>query len=71
MVFMLVKEKESRIKESMRMMGMTDTAYWLSWFVYYTMINTAISTLAWLILLYNVINFSSPFLVWLFFWLYG
>ena len=52
-------------------MGMTDTAYWLSWFFYYTLINTAISTLAWLILLYNVINFSSPFYIWLFFWLYG
>ena len=70
-VFHLVKEKESRAKESMRMMGMTDTAYWLSWFVYYTMVNTIISTLAWVCLLYNVINFSSPFYLWLFFWLYG
>ena len=70
-VFHLVKEKESRAKESMRMMGMTDTAYWLSWFAYYTMVNTLISTLAWLILLYNTINFSNMFLVWLFFWLYG
>ena len=70
-MFHLVKEKESRTKESMRMMGMTDTAYWLSWFIYYTMINTMISTLAWLILLYNVINFSRSFYIWLFFWLYG
>ena len=57
-VFHLVKEKESRTKESMRMMGMSDTAYWLSWFFYYTIINTMISTLAWLILLFNVINWS-------------
>lgn len=57
-VFHLVKEKESRMKESMRMMGMTDLAYWASWFVYYTMINTIISTLAWFCLLFNVINFS-------------
>ena len=70
-VFHLVKEKESRTKESMRMMGMTDTAYWLSWFCYYTLINTAISTLSWIILLINVINYSNPFYVWLFFWLYG
>ena len=70
-VFHLVKEKESRAKESMRMMGMTDTAYWLSWFVYYTMVNTIISTLAWACLLYNTINFSSPIYLWLFFWLYG
>ena len=70
-VFHLVKEKESRTKESMRMMGMTDTAYWLSWFCYYTLINTAISTLSWIILLINVINYSNVFYVWLFFWLYG
>jgi hypothetical protein len=60
-----------RAKESMRMMGMTDTAYWLSWFVYYTLVNTIISTLCWGTLLYNVINFSSPLYMWLFFWLYG
>lgn len=53
------------------MMGMTDTAYWLSWFAYYTMINTIIATLCWGTLLYNVINFSSPLYLWLFFWLYG
>lgn len=35
-VFLIVQEKESRTKESCRMMGMTDLPYWLSWFVYYT-----------------------------------
>lgn len=70
-VFHLVKEKESRTKESMRMMGMTDTAYWLSWFCYYTLINTAISTLSWIILLVNVVRYSNAFYVWLFFWMYG
>ena len=52
-------------------MGMTDTAYWLSWFCYYTLINTAISTLSWIILLINVVKYSNLFYVWLFFWLYG
>ena len=32
----LVKEKEQRSKESMRMMGLNDLPYWLSWFVFYT-----------------------------------
>ncbi len=36
MVFFIVKEKEQRTKESMRMMGMTDLPYWLSWLTYYT-----------------------------------
>jgi len=35
-VFLILKEKESRTKESCRMMGMTDLPYWMSWFVYYS-----------------------------------
>jgi hypothetical protein len=57
-VFLIVKEKESKVRESMRMMGLTDTPYWLSWLVFYTVINTAMVTLAWIMLLINVINYS-------------
>jgi len=53
--FQIVKEKESKTKESMRMMGMTDTSYWLSWFAYYTLINTIIGFVGWLCLCINVI----------------
>lgn len=70
-VFLLVKEKESRAKEVMRIMGMTDLPYWLSWFVYYTIINTVVSTLCWSVLLFNVITYSQKFYLWIFFWLYG
>ena len=52
-------------------MGMTDLPYWMSWFVYYTFINTMLSTVAWISLLFNVINWSNPAYIWLFFWLYG
>ena len=65
-VFMMVKEKESRIKESMRMMGMKDYAYWLSWYVYYTAVSTCIVFLAWLVLLINVMDHSNSFLVLVF-----
>lgn len=71
MTFLVVREKESRAKEAMRMMGMSDLPYWLSWFVYYTCISTALSTLAWAILITNVVQHSNLFLVWLFIWLYG
>jgi len=71
LVFLLVKEKESRAKETMRIMGMTDLPYWLSWFVFYTLINTVVTTLCWGVLLVNVITYSSPFYLWMFFWLYG
>lgn len=70
-VFMLVKEKESRIKESMRMMGMKDSAYWLSWYVYYTTISTIVAILAWAVLLINCIKASDSILVLIFFILYA
>ena len=52
-------------------MGMTDLPYWLSWFVFYTIINTVVTTLCWGVLLINVITYSQPFYLWIFFWLYG
>jgi hypothetical protein len=52
-------------------MGMTDLPYWLSWFVFFTVINTIVTTLAWSILMINVINYSNPFYLWIFFWLFG
>ena len=71
MVFMLVKEKESRIKESMRMMGMKDRSYWLSWYVYYTCISACIVLLAVAVMCINSMPHSNPFLVFLFFLLYA
>ena len=54
MVFFIVKEKEQRAKESMRMMGLGDWSYWVSWFVYYTVQNTVMSAVAWATLRINV-----------------
>ena len=70
-VFMVVKEKESRIKESMRMMGMKDTAYWLSWYVYYSCVSTAVCIMAWWPLLINCVKYSNSFLVFLIFFFYA
>ena len=71
MTFKIVREKESRTKETMRIMGLTDLPYWLSWFVFYTVINTIVATLSWGILMFKVVNYSEPMYVWLFIWLYG
>ena len=49
-VYRIVAEKESRVKESMKMMGLRDSSYWMSWFTYYTIVNTIMSLLAWYIL---------------------
>ena len=70
-VSLIVKEKESKTKESMRMMGMTDTPYWLSWLAYYTVLNTILSLVAWLVLCINVIGASNPFYIFLMIWMYG
>ena len=70
-VFMVVKEKESRIKESMRMMGMKDSAYWLSWYCYYSVVSFIIVLNAWLVLMINVVQNSNPLLVFLYLLFYA
>lgn len=71
MVYRIVYEKTTKVKESLRMMGMTDTPYWLSWFVYYTIANTVLVTLVWLILNINVFQRKSAFVLYMCLWLYG
>lgn len=70
-VQLIVKEKEQRTKESMRMMGMSDTSYWLSWFVFYTVQSTILITIAWAMLCINCLKNSNVAYVWLFFWLFA
>ena len=70
-VYRIVVEKESKVKESMRMMGMTDISYWLSWFTYYSFVNLLVSTLSWLILNFAVFKHTNGFLVWILLWLFG
>ena len=57
---MLVREKETRMKETMSMMGMTNFSYWLSWYVYYSLITSLVAILAWCVMLINVIENSQP-----------
>lgn len=70
-VFHIVREKESRIKETMLIMGMKRFSYWLSWYVSYTIVSTLIALLAWSMLLINVINHSNEFLVLLMIFCYA
>lgn len=69
--YRIVAEKESKVKESMRMMGLRDTAYWLSWLTYYTIVNTIMSLLVWLILFKSVTSKTSGWILFLVVWLYG
>ena len=70
-VYRVVFEKVTRAKESMRMMGMGEFAYWFSWFSYFTIVNTILVTLCWGILMINSLPLNSGGFLWLFIWLYG
>jgi hypothetical protein len=71
MIERVVSEKESRARESMKIMGMSDAAYWLSWFLYYTIQVTIISLLGMLILMFYVFPNSDFDMIFLYFWIYG
>lgn len=67
----IVSEKESKARESMKMMGLLDFSYWLSWWFYYFIIVTIISGLCIGVLSINAIKYSNRGLVFLFFEVYG
>jgi len=71
MVSRVVAEKATRAKESMRMMGMGDGAYWLSWYIQWTISNLVLVTIMWAILMINVFSRQKGGFVWLFLFLYG
>ena len=71
MTFLIVKEKEQKVKESMRMMGMSDFSYWASWFTYYTCINLMTAFFATITLSINVFPLSNYWLIFLIIFLYG
>lgn len=64
-------EKERQLRQTMRMMGMRDTSYWLSWFAYYTSINLTISLAAMILAGFGIFSLTSITLIWAVFFLYG
>ena len=68
--YRILNEKEIKARELMRMMGMSDTPYWLSWYFYHTCINTLLTLITWPILI-GVFENSSWTILLLFSWLYG
>jgi hypothetical protein len=66
----IVNEKEQRVRELMRMMGLTDFPYWLSWYTYYVLTMTFICFVMTLILI-PVFKISNLFLVFGFLWCFG
>ena len=67
----LVRERESRSQEMMRVMGMSQASYWLSWFIWFMAICSIIAGSSTLITKYEVLPHSNPGLIFSYFWLYG
>eukprot|EP00599_Poterioochromonas_sp_BG-1_P016760 CAMPEP_0173165656 /NCGR_PEP_ID=MMETSP1105-20130129/21518_1 /TAXON_ID=2985 /ORGANISM="Ochromonas sp., Strain BG-1" /LENGTH=1579 /DNA_ID=CAMNT_0014086689 /DNA_START=11 /DNA_END=4746 /DNA_ORIENTATION=+ len=63
----LVLEKEFRIKEGMKMMGLTDTVYNLSWFITGFLQMTLIAVLITLVSSTTVFEYSNKFYVFVYF----
>lgn len=70
-VYGLVLEKQQRSKESMRMMGMTDLPYWLSWFAFYSIQSTFVCLIGWGCLCINVLDNGGSGYIFLYMWLFG
>ncbi|KAK7058691.1 ATP-binding cassette sub- A member 5 [Halocaridina rubra] len=72
MLMLVVEEKEKKIKESMKMMGLRDSVYWLSWFSIYGTYVLILAIISILILpLGKVLEHANVFLLFILFILYG
>ena len=68
----IVGEKESKIKEMMMMMGLSNFAYWLSWITYYFVVYTFLAVILTIVSISGkVFTYSNSGLIFLFYWLFG
>jgi len=70
MVSYIMHEKETRIKEGMKIMGLTGNIFYLSWLITYSIIYTIISIFVSLIMKVSVLTYSSYGLIFLWHWLF-
>ena len=69
--YRMVSEKETRIRESMQMMGLTQAAYWISWFLYYLIFNLVISGMCTFILTKYLLRFTDWIIIFIYFSSFG
>ena len=67
----LAEEKESKAREGMKMMGLKDFTYYLSWFIFYTVIIIIMSAIMTLLVGLNVFSQSNGLLILILAILYG
>lgn len=67
----IVMEKETKIREGMKMMGMGDAPIFFSWIVTYTILYAILALIVALICAKNIFQYSGFGYIWLHFFLFG
>lgn len=70
-VYRIVFEKVTKTKESMRIMGMSDFPYWLSWMLQYSVFNLVLVVCCWALLCVNIFKWESSYVLLIVMWVYG
>lgn len=67
----LAEEKESKSREGMKMMGLKDGSYFLSWLVFFSVIIVFMSGVITIMVSFNVFPQSDKFLIFVLSLFYG
>jgi len=67
----ILTEKEKKIREGMKIMGMQDSSFYLSWITWYMIIYTIISIVVTLILKGTIYKNSNIVLIFVWHWLFS
>lgn len=70
MTYGIIYEKEKKLREGMKMMGLNNTSFYLSWIIQYIIVYTIISILATIILKAVVFPHTDGFILFLNYWLF-
>eukprot|EP00004_Rigifila_ramosa_P020544 TRINITY_DN5332_c0_g3_i1.p1 TRINITY_DN5332_c0_g3~~TRINITY_DN5332_c0_g3_i1.p1 ORF type:complete len:1669 (-),score=414.89 TRINITY_DN5332_c0_g3_i1:6-5012(-) len=71
LVSKIVSEKEGKMKEAMRIMGLLDSSYWLSWFAVYALITLVCVTGMTIAASEGLYQYSNPAIIFAFFLLFA
>ncbi|XP_052449005.1 ATP-binding cassette sub-family A member 2 isoform X4 [Carassius gibelio] len=72
MIQHIVAEKEQRLKEVMKMMGLNNAVHWVAWFITgFVQLSISVTALTFILKYGKVLLHSDPFIIWLFLTVYA
>lgn len=71
LISQIVSDRVNKTKDVARSMGISESSYWLSWFLYYTLGMTLVTLVMAVLLTFLVFKYSELLLVFAVLWLYG